>query len=570
MFELLPLVNHSFLPSGFQLSEVNDLKPFFDELKKGDLNNVEQLQQWLLRRSELDGFLSENLAHRYIAMTCNTADEDASKSYLYFIEKIQPEISKWGNELDKMLVASPAKQLLTEKAYVIYFRSVENQVKLFREENVALMAELQNLAQQYSSIMGDLSVTWEGKEITLQQAAKLLQNNNRDLRKNVYALISKRRLAEKEKLEDIFDRMIQLRHKVAINAGFDNFRDFMFASLGRFDYSVEDCKNFHESVRKHIVPISATLDQKRKSDLGLDKLEPFDLEVDASGKEPLKPFNNGEELLAKTLDCFESMDAYFSDCIRTMNQYGLLDLDSRMGKAPGGYNYPLTESNMPFIFMNSVGTLRDLVTMVHEGGHAVHSFLTAPLTLNEFKNFPSEVAELASMSMELMSMSHWDCFFSNPDDLKRAKEEHLEDVLKTLPWVATIDSFQHWIYTNPNHTREERKVEWKKIYESFSGGVLDWTDWQDAMSYMWHKQLHIFEVPFYYIEYGFAQLGAIAVWRNYLKHKEAGIEAYKAGLSLGYTQPISEIYRKAGISFDFSSENIKNLAGFVSERLKQN
>ncbi len=570
MFELLPPVNHSFLPSGFQLNEVNDLKPFFDELKKVDLNNVEQLQQWLFKRSELDGFLSENLAHRYIGMTCNTADEEASKSYLYFIEKIQPEISRWGNELDKMLVASPAKQLLTEKAYAIYFRSVENQVKLFREENVALMAELQNLAQQYSSLMGDLSVTWEGKEITLQQAAKLVQNNNRDLRKNVYALISQRRLAEKEKLEDIFDRMIQLRHKVALNAGFENFRDFMFASLGRFDYSVEDCKNFHESVRKHIVPISATLDQKRKADLGLDKLEPFDLEVDASGKEPLKPFNNGEELLAKTLDCFESMDAYFSDCIRTMHQYGLLDLDSRMGKAPGGYNYPLTESNMPFIFMNSVGTLRDLVTMVHEGGHAVHSFLTAPLPLNEFKNFPSEVAELASMSMELMSMSHWDCFFANPDDLKRAKEEHLEDVLKTLPWVATIDSFQHWIYTNPNHTREERREEWKKIYESFSGGVVDWTDWQDAMSYMWHKQLHIFEVPFYYIEYGFAQLGAIAVWRNYLKDKRTGIEAYKAGLSLGYTQPISEIYRKAGISFDFSSENIKNLAGFVSERLKQN
>jgi oligoendopeptidase F len=376
-------------------------------------------------------------------------------------------------------------------------------------------------------------------------------------------------LAEKEKLEDIFDKMLRLRHKVALNAGFENFRDFMFSYLGRFDYTVQDCRNFHASVRDFIVPITAELDQKRKTALQLDALEPFDLEVDTLGKEPLKPFQNGEELLAKTLNCFSALDPYFSNCIQTMNRFGLLDLDSRKGKAPGGYNYPLTESNMPFIFMNSVGTLRDLVTMVHEGGHAVHSFLTANLQLNEFKNFPSEVAELASMSMELMSMSHWDSYFSSPDELKRAKEEHLEDVLKTLPWVATIDSFQHWLYTNPQHTREERTAEWRKIYQSFSGGVVDWSNWEESMNYLWHKQLHIFEVPFYYIEYGFAQLGAIAVWRNFLSNKKEGIEAYKAGLSLGYTKSIAEIYRAAGISFDFSASNIQTLAGFVSERLKE-
>jgi oligoendopeptidase F len=569
MFELLPAAKYHFLPEGFQLEEVDDLKPFFSDLTKAVLDDVEKLKAWLLKRSELDGFLSENLAKRYIRMTCNTADEQASASYLYFVEKIQPEVSKWSNELDKLLVASPARKELSDGAYAIYFRTVENQVKLFREENVPLMAELQSLAQQYAAIMGDLSITWEGKEMTLQQAAKMLQNNNRELRRSIFSLIQERRLAEKEKLEDIFDKMLRLRHKVALNAGFENFRDFMFSYLGRFDYTVQDCRNFHASVRDFIVPITAELDQKRKTALQLDALEPFDLEVDTLGKEPLKPFQNGEELLAKTLNCFSALDPYFSNCIQTMNRFGLLDLDSRKGKAPGGYNYPLTESNMPFIFMNSVGTLRDLVTMVHEGGHAVHSFLTANLHLNEFKNFPSEVAELASMSMELMSMSHWDSYFSSPDELKRAKEEHLEDVLKTLPWVATIDSFQHWLYTNPQHTREERTAEWRKIYQSFSGGVVDWSNWEESMNYLWHKQLHIFEVPFYYIEYGFAQLGAIAVWRNFLSNKKEGIEAYKAGLSLGYTKSIAEIYRAAGISFDFSASNIQTLAGFVSERLKE-
>jgi oligoendopeptidase F len=569
MFELLPAAKYHFLPEGFQLEEVDDLKPFFSDLTKAVLDDVEKLKAWLLKRSELDGFLSENLAKRYIRMTCNTADEQASASYLYFVEKIQPEVSKWSNELDKLLVASPARKELSDGAYAIYFRTVENQVKLFREENVPLMAELQSLAQQYAAIMGDLSITWEGKEMTLQQAAKMLQNNNRELRRSIFSLIQERRLAEKEKLEDIFDKMLRLRHKVALNAGFENFRDFMFSYLGRFDYTVQDCRNFHASVRDFIVPITAKLDQKRKTALQLDALEPFDLEVDTLGKEPLKPFQNGEELLAKTLNCFSALDPYFSNCIQTMNRFGLLDLDSRKGKAPGGYNYPLTESNMPFIFMNSVGTLRDLVTMVHEGGHAVHSFLTANLHLNEFKNFPSEVAELASMSMELMTMSHWDSYFSSPDELKRAKEEHLEDVLKTLPWVATIDSFQHWLYTNPQHTREERTAEWRKIYQSFSGGVVDWSNWEESMNYLWHKQLHIFEVPFYYIEYGFAQLGAIAVWRNFLSNKKEGIEAYKAGLSLGYTKSIAEIYRAAGISFDFSASNIQTLAGFVSERLKE-
>ena len=241
---------------------------------------------------------------------------------------------------------------------------------------------------------------------------------------------------------------------------------------------------------------------------------------------------------------------------------------SKEGKAPGGYNYPLYESGIPFIFMNAVGSPRDLVTMMHEGGHAVHSFLSRDLKLASFKSCPSEVAELASMSMELISMDHWDVFYKNPEDLKRAKIEHLEDIVATLPWIAIIDKFQHWIYENPKHSVEERNQAWLEIEKEFSNGVTDWTGCEDSLKYSWHKQLHLFEVPFYYIEYGMAQLGALAIWRNYKLDPSKAIEQYKEALKLGYTKGIKEIYKTAGIEFNFSAEYISELADFLNTELE--
>ena len=247
----------------------------------------------------------------------------------------------------------------------------------------------------------------------------------------------------------------------------------------------------------------------------------------------------------------------------------LLDLESRKGKAPGGYLYPLPLTGVPFIFMNAVGSLRDLVTMVHEGGHAIHSFLSRNLLLNDFKNVPSEVAELASMSMELISMQHWQAFFENEADYKRARLEQMDDILRTLPWVAAIDKFQHWLYTNHQHTAEERKQAWVSIYSEFGGKYTSWGGYEQQMAFMWQKQLHLFEVPFYYIEYGFAQLGAIAMWRSYLQAPQAAIENYKGALSLGYTKSIADIYATAGIKFDFSDAYIAELAAFVRKQMKQ-
>jgi oligoendopeptidase F len=412
-----------------------------------------------------------------------------------------------------------------------------------------------------------MTVEIDGKEATLQQAAVLLMSTNRKKREEVYHKITNRRLKDKEELDALFTKLIGLRHQVAKNADFKNFRDYMFKAMGRFDYTAKDCFDFQNSIESAVVPILNDLAVDRKNKLSIDVLKPWDKAVDPEGKDALKAFRDGKELTDKTILCFEKLDPYLGQCLTIMKEMGHLDLESRKGKAPGGYNYPLSEIGVPFIFMNATSTLRDMVTIMHEGGHAVHNFLTRDLELNDFKSTPSEVAELASMSMELISMDYWNIFFTNEEDLKRAKREHLEDLIETLPWVATIDKYQHWLYENPTHSLEERRQQWNKIFDQFSDTVTDWNGLQSAKDYLWQKQLHLYEVPFYYIEYGMAQLGAIAVWRNYRHDKKKGLQGYMNALKLGYMKSIPEIYKAANIKFDFSKEYIQELMKFVKEEL---
>ena len=343
----------------------------------------------------------------------------------------------------------------------------------------------------------------------------------------------------------------------------------MFVALGRFDYSPQDCFDFHEAIQKEVVPVMRDFERKRKKQLGISSLRPWDMDVDPSGQPPLQPFSTGQELLQKSLNALGSTDSYFQYCLNTMQQMNHLDLESRKGKAPGGYNYPLDEVGVPFIFMNATSNLRDVVTLLHEAGHAVHSFLTRDLVLGAFKHPPSEVAELASMSMELLTLDKWDRIFENEDELNRAKRQHLEGVLSTFPWVATVDKFQHWIYENPHHTTEERTAKWVEIFAEFNLQEIDWTGLEQYREFSWHKQLHIFEVPFYYIEYAMAQLGAIAVWKSYKERPEQALINYKEALKLGYTRSIGDIYEAAGIKFDFSTAYIRELVQFVKNELKQ-
>jgi oligoendopeptidase F len=558
----------TYIPADLEIKWEN-LEPLFKELCDRSINSVEQLEHWLHDRSELEAALEEDFAWRYIRMTCDTTSEELLQNFQYFATEIEPKVSPYSNELNKKLVSSEWVDKLDGEKYFIYLRGIKKALELFREENIPIQTEIQVEQQKYQSITGSMSVHIGDKEFTLEQAAVILKDTDRSKRQEAWEKITARRLQDKEPLNQLFDHLRVLRHKVALNAGFENFRDYMFQALGRFDYTPQDCYAFHEAIEKEIVPILREQAERRKTALKLNVLKPWDTDVDVSGKPALKPFNGGNELIEKSIQCFRNINSYLGERLEIMKDNNLFDVESRKGKAPGGYNFPLSETGAPFIFMNSANTFRDLTTMVHEGGHAVHTFLTANLELNDFKHCPSEVAELASMSMELISMDNWNVYFDNEEDLKRAKRDQLVDVLKTLPWVAVVDQFQHWIYTNPDHTDAERTAAWRQIYETFGAGFVDWSEHPEAEANLWQKQLHIFEVPFYYIEYGMAQLGAIAVWKNYKENPEKGLQQYLDALKLGYTKTIKEIYETAGIKFDFSASYVKELAEFVKGEMEK-
>lgn len=558
-----------FIPSSFTLDSWESLKQYYQNLLDRKIESLDDLRKWMLDRSELESFIEEDLGWRYINMTCDTQNLDYKEKYQFFINEIQPHILPMTNELDKKLFYSGYSKLLNDKADKILLKKIETNIAIFSQENIALFTEM-NLKQQiYAQTCGAMTVTLNGKEYTLQQASLKLQSTDRHEREKVYFELNNRRLQDKKKLDNLLTELIQIRHKIALNAGFDNYRDFMFSYLHRFDYTPDDCFKFHEAVKKHVVPFLIERAELRKQKLNLSVLRPWDLSVDPDLLPPLKPFTNGEDLLNKTIACFYKINSLYGSMLEEMKKMNRFDLESRKGKAPGGYNYPLEESGVPFIFMNAAGSLQDMITLLHEGGHAIHSILTRDLPINAYRNLPAEIAELASMTMELVSIKYWDIFFTNSIDLKRAIITHLEQAVQTLPWVATIDKFQHWIYTNPEHSVEERNKKWIEIYDEFALPNIDWSGLENFKENIWQKQLHIFEVPFYYIEYGIAQLGAFAVWKNSEENYEKSIEKYTQALKLGYTVPISEVYQTAGIQFNFTSRYIEEILNFVREKFSQ-
>jgi len=558
-----------FVHKELEINTWEDLLPYLENLKDRPITQKQDLEQWLKDRSELEAVLEENLAWRYIKMSIDTTKEEYAKSYTFFVTEIQPKLAPYDDVLNKKMMESSFISEFEGEDYFIYFRSIQKALDLYKEENVAIEAELAELSQQFGSISAAQTISYQGENITMQKASTYLKNQDRQLRKEVYEKMVKRRSEDIETLDTLFSKLIQKRHQVALNAGFQNYRDYKFEAMGRFDYSKEDCFAFHNAIKKLIVPLVKKIALKHKEKLNVSVYKPYDTEVDPEGREPLKPFNDGKDLLSNTVKTLNKIDPYFGSCLATMEEMNHLDLDSKPGKSPGGYNYPLYEVGVPFIFMNAVGSQRDLVTMVHEGGHAIHSFLSRDLPLTGFKSLPSEVAELASMSMELLSMDYWDTFYTDESELNRAKREQLETILKILPWIATIDEFQHWIYENPEHTVEERHQQWDLINASYGTGLVDYSGYEKAKSTSWQRQLHLFEVPFYYIEYAMAQLGALGIWKNSKTDFKQSIEHYKNALRLGYTKTIPEIYKTAGVQFDFSEKYVSELAEFVALELEK-
>jgi len=559
----------NFLPNDFVVTDWSSLEPFFNELLSRELVSIQDLEKWLSDQSELEAAVSEDACWRQIKMTCDTQNKSFEESYNFFCMEIQPHIQPYADALNKKFIQSDLLKELDAEKYFTYVRNIKKSIELFREENIPLQAELAVLQQQYGQITGAMTVEVNGEQFTLQQAGKFLESNDRSLREEVYFKIQQRRAEDKEKLNELFNKLLNLRNTEAKNAGFESYRDYRFKELGRFDYDKEACFQFHEAVKLHVLPLVNEIYNKKKAQLGVEVFRPWDLEAQPLGTKPLHPFKNGEELLHKTIDCFKNLNPFFADCLIKMNELKHLDLESRKGKAPGGYNCPLAESGAPFIFMNAAGQMHDVTTMVHEGGHAVHSFLAHHLTLSGFKEYPMEIAEVASMSMELFSMDSWDSFFDNKEDLQRAKEHQLERVITIFPWIAIIDKFQHWVYENPTHTNEERSTMWLSILNEFKDDTIDYSGLEMFRGNTWQRQLHLFEVPFYYIEYGIAQLGAIGMWMQFKKDKNKAIENYCNALSLGGTKTLPALYQEAGLSFDFSPSKIKELMEFVKFEMDQ-
>ena len=558
-----------FLPEDYKVTDWASLEPFLKELLDRPIESKADLEKWLQDMSELEAVVGEDAAWRQIRMTCDTENKELEKAFEYFVMEIQPKIQPYGDKLNRKLVENPFIQQLQGREYEIYLRNVRKSIDLFREANIPLQAEVAVMAQQYGVITGKMTVEVDGKEYTLQQAAKFLENPKREVREAVYHKIQQRRIQDKDGLNELFSNLVQKRDQIAKNAGFDNYRDYKFVEMGRFDYTKEDCFQFHHAVRTQVLDIVNFLYDRKRQRLGLDMLRPWDLEAEPAGVKPLTPFQTADELVDKTIDTFRKMNPFFADCLVKMKEMGRLDLDSRKGKAPGGYNCPLEETGAPFIFMNAAGQMHDVTTMVHEGGHAIHSFLAHKLPLTSFKQYPMEIAEVASMAMELMSMEYWDTFFDNEEDLRRAKEHQLERVVTIFPWIATIDKFQHWVYENPTHTLEQRAETWRSINNEFTPINLDVSGLEEYRRFGWQRQLHLFEVPFYYIEYGIAQLGAIGLWKQFKEDKEKATQNYINALKLGGTRSLPELYKAAGLEFNFTPDYISELMLFVHTEIEK-
>ncbi len=550
-----------------KLDNWSGIEPYFDNLRDRPVDSVETLERWLVDYSELMAAIDEVGTDRYIKMTCATDDEDRKKAYLDYIKNISPKVKPRAHELNVKYSESPAAHELPTARYCVLDRGIRASVDIFREENVALQVEEAQLEQKYQEICGAQTVEFEGKEQTLQQLGLYAERTDRDLRQRAWEAEANRRLEDADALEEVFDALVKLRHQMALNADCENYREYAFKSKQRFDYTPQDCLAFHEAIEKAVVPLFRGLQNQRREVLGVDPLRPWDLSVDVQGRDPLRPFETVDQLCSGVSKIFHRIEPDLGAQFDEMNLKGYLDLESRKGKAPGGYQSTYEESRHPFIFMNAVGLQSDVSTLLHEGGHAFHQYAARHDSLLPYRSSPIEFAEVASFTMELLGLEHLDVFY-NDEAKGRAQRKRLEGVMWIFPWVATIDAFQHYLYTNPEHSREDRKAHWLKLIKRF-GGISDYTGYEDARAYAWHRQLHLFEVPFYYIEYGIAKLGALQVWRNSMEHTKSAIEAYRAGLALGGSKPLPSLFEAAGARFDFTMETVAPLMELVNKRLAQ-
>jgi oligoendopeptidase F len=554
------------LPDNFEVSSADAVKGFFQELLGRKESSANDLKESLAAWSDLNKALSDELSWRYVRMTQHADDPQLETAYNEYYANVYAAVEDMQFAYRQKIIESEHCKDLDDSEFGHLKKDFENAISLFREANIPLMIEESELANRYGSIVSKMSVMFEGEQRTPAQLSVFLKDSDREKREAAYRARYQLYLDKAPELDQLYDDLLKIRHKIALNAGFANYRDFKHQEMGRFSYTPQDIYQFHKAVELELMPFVKELDEQRRQSLNLPTLRPWDTQVDLDGRN-LQPFETTEEFIHKAIDVLDKVHPPYAKQLAMMNNSGMLDLENRKGKAPGGYNTGINALASSFIFMNHVKLQRDVVTLIHESGHAMHSAATKDIKYYPYLETPSEVAELASMTMELLSMDHWDIYYPDPTDLRKAKREQLEGTLSFLPWCMTVDAFQHWVYLHPQQTATERGEAYLKISEPFRS-IVDFEGLELLRPHAWKMQLHIYEVPFYYIEYGMAQLGALSIYKNYRENKAKALEQYQEFLSLGYSKPVKELYEVAGIDFDFSAEHIRELVDFVKQELK--
>lgn len=557
--ELKPRQARVFLPAEIDLTNRDNVVAWLERLVERAIDSRLELERFLLDRSEVEAAIAQQQSILYIQMTCHTDDASAAGAYKAFIEDVVPAIKPYTDQLDRKCLEANARVALDANRYGVYLRGIETDVKLFRQENVPLQTEEALLSQEYQTVTGGLVVHFEGKDYPVPQMLKFLMEPQRDTRQRAWEATAEAYAGKREKLDAIFDKMVRLRHDIARNAGFANYRDYKFEEYHRFSYTAQDCRAYHEAVERLLVPVQRRMHENRAVQMGLKPLRPWDLEADPLAQPPLKPAENLEVFVDGIRRMFTHVLPEFGEQFQFMLNKRLLDLESRKGKAPGGYQSTLNEARVPFIFMNAIGVNTDLRTLTHEGGHAFHALACADDPLLAYRHAPMEFCEVASMSMELLAAEYLDVFY---DEAQRHRwwRDTFERTVRLLIQVAMFDAFQHWVYENPSHSPLQRSAKWVELNERFGSGLVDWSGYEDVLTSGWQRVLHFYQVPFYYIEYGIAQIGALGIWRRSREDFAGAVESYRRALALGGSRPLPELFEAAGLPFDFSERTVGPIA----------
>ncbi|EEK78862.1 M3 family oligoendopeptidase [Bacillus cereus] len=550
------------------ISNVLELEKALSILLHEEISSKHDFENWLKEQSKLIWEIEEQLRSHYIAFQCNTDNKEIKDTFEHDQQFVRPLLKRYQNLFNNTYLQSPFRMELDAKLYSLLDTKIKNAQTLFCEENIDLEIKEDKLVTEYFEITGGLSGIWNGDEKTITELQSYLQNPNRDIRKKAKIIISEQFLSVEKELQTILNQLIEIRHQKAKNIQVENYRDYMFKKYERFDYTAEDCYELAESIRKYVVPLKDKILLEKKEKLQVDTLRPWDVTAVAPDQKVLIPIANENDLIEKSTHIFNKLDVEFSALLNRMHEHDCLDLISRKGKASGGFCEYLPASQLSFIFMNLNYTQDDIITFIHEMGHSIHNELIKPLDLRQYIEIPAETAELASMTMELFSIDFWETFYTDKKDLKQAKINFFKDVISYLPVMLIVDQFQHWLYENPSHTSEERNEKYLQLQKTYQSNVIHIDGYENWIATSWLPVLHIFEVPFYYIEYAIAQLGALQMYKQYKDNPDQALENYKKALSLGSSKSIKEVYETAGIRFDFSGETIKELMSFVEKELE--